>query len=159
LLLLHRTSGEKREESTPAEQVIAQIKDRQTEGYQEIVITGVEVGSYNDNGFKLTDLLKRILSETDIPRLRLSSLQPPEITTELLNLWQNPRLCRHFHLSLQSGCDSVLERMNRRYSTADYAHAVTSVRNAIPDAAITTDIIVGFPGETDDKFENKLSIL
>jgi threonylcarbamoyladenosine tRNA methylthiotransferase MtaB len=129
------------------------MKERQAEGYKEIVITGVEVGSYNDNGVDLTGLLERILEATDIPRLRLSSLQPPEITPELLNLWQDPRLCRHFHLSLQSGSDTVLKRMNRRYTTTGYARAVSLIRSSVPDVAITTDIIVGFPGETEAEFE------
>jgi threonylcarbamoyladenosine tRNA methylthiotransferase MtaB len=142
-----------REASLPVEQVIAEMKERQAEGYKEIVITGVEVGSYNDNGVDLTGLLERILEETDIPRLRLSSLQPPEITPELLNLWQDPRLCRHFHLSLQSGSDTVLKRMNRRYTTTGYARAVSLIRSSVPDVAITTDIIVGFPGETEAEFE------
>ncbi|MBN1367581.1 MAG: tRNA (N(6)-L-threonylcarbamoyladenosine(37)-C(2))-methylthiotransferase MtaB [Dehalococcoidales bacterium] len=142
-----------RETSLPAGQVITEITVRQAEGFKEIVITGVEAGSYNDNGTDLTGLLKIVLAETAIERIRLSSLQPPEITEDLLELWQNPRLCRHFHLALQSGSDGVLKRMHRCYTTADYASAVSLIRACIPDAAITTDIIVGFPGETEQEFE------
>ena len=137
------------EASLPPEQVISEIKKRQEEGYKEVVITGVEVGSYD---FSLQSLLTLILAETAVPRLRLSSLQPPEVTPELIGLWQNPRLCRHFHLSLQSGSNTVLKRMNRRYTTADYARAVSLIRSAAPEAAITTDIITGFPGETEAEF-------
>jgi threonylcarbamoyladenosine tRNA methylthiotransferase MtaB len=101
--------------------------------------------------------LGKILNLTDIPRIRLSSLQPGEIEPELIDLWQNPRLCRHFHLSLQSGSDVILKRMERSYSSSDYARAVTLIRNRIPEAAITSDIIIGFPGETDDEFMKSYS--
>jgi threonylcarbamoyladenosine tRNA methylthiotransferase MtaB len=87
-----------------------------------------------------------------VARLRLSSLQPREITPGLIELWQDQRLCRHFHLSLQSGSGAVLERMKRRYTAADYQRAVASIREAVPGAAVTTDVIAGFPGETDDEF-------
>jgi threonylcarbamoyladenosine tRNA methylthiotransferase MtaB len=135
--------------SRPANDVIGDISQRVDEGYKEIVLTGTCIGSYRPG---LEPLLKRILSETGTQRLRLSSLQPQEITDDLLNLWQNDRLCRHLHIPLQSGSDRVLQRMGRRYSTTDYAKAVSQIREAIPDVAITTDIMVGFPGETDEEF-------
>lgn len=141
------------ETSLPAAQVIIEIQARQAEGFKEIVITGVEVGSYQDNATDLTGLLQRVLAETSIERIRLSSLQPAEITNGLLALWQNPRLCRHFHLSLQSGSDGVLKRMNRRYTASEYAKAVSLIRTAVPEAAITTDVIAGFPGETETEFD------
>jgi threonylcarbamoyladenosine tRNA methylthiotransferase MtaB len=141
-----------REQSLPADGVISEIKQRVADGDKEVVLTGTEIGAYNCEDVSLAGLLKRILAETEIARLRLSSLQPPEITSELLGLWQDERLCRHFHLSLQSGRDSVLKRMGRRYRTADYRRAVEQIRRAVPGLAITTDIIVGFPGETDDEF-------
>jgi threonylcarbamoyladenosine tRNA methylthiotransferase MtaB len=140
------------ERSLPADGVISEIKQRSAEGDKEVVLTGTEIGAYNHQDVGLAGLLKRILKETGIARLRLSSLQPPEITPELLELWCDERLCRHFHLSLQSGSDSVLQRMGRRYNTADYKRAVAQIRKAVPDAAITTDIIVGFPGESDTEF-------
>ena len=117
------------------------------------MLTGTEIGAYNDEDVGLAGLLKRILAETDIARLRLSSLQPQEITSELIGLWQSERLCRHFHLSLQSGSDAVLKRMSRRYDAAYYKRAVELIREAVPGVAITTDIIVGFPGESDAEFE------
>jgi threonylcarbamoyladenosine tRNA methylthiotransferase MtaB len=142
-----------REQSLPADGVISEIKQRVVDGDREVVLTGTEIGAYNYEDIGLAGLLKRILEETGIARLRLSSLQPLEITPELLGLWQDEKLCRHFHLSLQSGSDSVLERMGRRYRTADYKRAVEQIREAIPGVAITTDIIVGFPGESDDEFK------
>ncbi|MDD5127906.1 MAG: tRNA (N(6)-L-threonylcarbamoyladenosine(37)-C(2))-methylthiotransferase MtaB [Dehalococcoidales bacterium] len=141
------------ESSVPADEVVAAVKRLTSEDYKEIVLTGTEIGSYCDKGTTLAGLLRRILAETEVPRLRLSSLQPPEISGELIGLWQDCRLCPHFHLSLQSGSDSALRRMKRRYSTADYERAVALIRAAVPQAAITTDVIVGFPGETAAEFD------
>jgi threonylcarbamoyladenosine tRNA methylthiotransferase MtaB len=141
-----------REKSLPTTRVVAEVKQRVADGYKEVVLTGTKVGSYRDNGTSLKELLERILAETDIPRLRLSSLQPQEISPELIGLWHDERLCPHFHLSLQSGSDSVLGRMKRLYSVSEYQKAVSLVRHFLPDAAITTDVIVGFPVETTEEF-------
>ncbi len=137
----------------PPEKIMEQIKARVTAGYKEIILTGTKIGTYKYNGTDLQKLIKHILNETDIQRLHLSSLQPQEISKELLTLWQNPRLYRHFHIALQSGSETVLKRMGRRYSLSDYSKAVSSVRNVISDPAITTDIMVGFPGESDKEFD------
>ena len=145
-----------REESLAPDKVIREIKLREEQGYREIVLTGVEVGSYHYGGLNIAGLLQKALSETAIPRIRLSSLQPEEINTELVRLWRDSRLCRHFHISLQSGSDFVLRRMNRRYTTKMYEHAISIIRDALPDAAITTDVITGFSGETDGEFEETL---
>ncbi len=142
-----------RVQSVPVEEVVAEIQKRAMGGVKETVLTGTEIGAYHSGGIDLIGLLKRILAETAVTRLRLSSLQPQEITEELLVLWRDSRLCPHFHLSLQSGSDSVLQRMKRRYSTADYQRAVILIRKSLPEAAITTDVIVGFPGETGAEFE------
>ncbi len=142
-----------REKSTPVDQIVAEVRHRMANGYKEVVLTGVKIGSYNSDGVNLKGLLEHILGETDITRLRLSSLQPQEISPELIGLWRDSRLCRHFHLSLQSGSDGVLNRMKRRYSVSDYQRAVSLIRALVPEAAITTDIIVGFPGETEEEFE------
>jgi threonylcarbamoyladenosine tRNA methylthiotransferase MtaB len=142
-----------REFSIPAAEILAQIKEKTAAGFKEIVLTGTEIGAYNVECVSLNELLERILVETDIARLRLSSLQPHHITAELLALWKNPRLCPHFHLSLQSGSDTVLKRMKRRYKTPDYLRAVAIIRESVPDAAVTTDVIVGFPGETEVEFK------
>jgi len=142
-----------REESVPVGQVIEQVHELESAGTKEIVLTGTEIGIYFDNGLDLKGLLERILSETSVLRLRLSSLQPPEITPELVGLWKDSRLCPHFHLSLQSGSDTILRRMKRRYTIDEYRRKVELVRNSVPDVAITTDIIVGFPGETEIAFQ------
>ena len=142
-----------REESLPAEQVVAEVRHRVAQGYKEVVLTGVKIGAYNYDGVNLNGLLEHILIETGVERLRLSSLQPQEISPELIGLWRNQRLCPHFHLSLQSGSDEVLRRMKRRYSLSHYEHSVSLIRAQLPEAAITTDVMVGFPGETSAEFE------
>jgi threonylcarbamoyladenosine tRNA methylthiotransferase MtaB len=142
-----------RETSLPASEVIAEVSRRVADGYLEVVLTGTKIGTYHHNGTDLKGLLERILAETDVRRLRLSSLQPQEISPGLLGLLADDRLCPHFHLSLQSGSDSVLARMGRRYSAKEYEQTVSLIRESVPDAAITTDIIVGFPGETNEEFK------
>jgi threonylcarbamoyladenosine tRNA methylthiotransferase MtaB len=146
-----------REKSVPLDRVIDEVKQLVADGYKEVVLTGTEIGAYNDSRVGLKGLLQRILEETGVARLRLSSLQPQEITTELIGLWQDQRLCRYFHLSLQSGSDSVLKRMERRYTTAEYQRAVDLIRGVVPGVAITTDVIVGFPGETEAEFKQSYS--
>ena len=142
-----------REKSLPVDRIVAEVRQRVANGYQEVLLTGVKIGSYSYDGVNLRGLLEHILAETGVARLRLSSLQPQEIPPELIALWRDSRLCRHFHLSLQSGNDSVLKRMKRRYSISDYLQSVSLIRTLLPEAAITTDIIVGFPGETSAEFE------
>lgn len=124
-------------------------------GYQEAVLTGVHLGSYgHDLGHQdgLFQLVQAILTDTDIPRLRLSSLEPWDLSPDFFDLWQNPRLCRHFHLPLQSGCDATLKRMLRRTNQRQFSALVVAARERIPNLSITTDVIVGFPGETDEEF-------
>jgi threonylcarbamoyladenosine tRNA methylthiotransferase MtaB len=121
-----------------------------------VVLTGTRVGGYAFEGLNLRGLLQRILDETKIPGVRLSSLQPQEISPALIKLWKDSRLCPHFHLSLQSGSAGVLKRMNRRYSPEEYQETVKLIRKKVPAVAITTDVIVGFPGETDKEFEESL---
>ncbi len=142
-----------REKSLPTSQIVAEVKHRVAQGYKEVVLTGTKIGSYKHDGVNLKGLLEHILTETDVTRLRLSSLQPQEISPELIGLWHDQRLCPHFHLPLQSGSDAVLSRMKRHYSISDYQGAVSLIRALVPEAAITTDIIVGFPGESDEEFE------
>jgi threonylcarbamoyladenosine tRNA methylthiotransferase MtaB len=141
-----------REISLPPTEIISEIIKRQGLGYREIVLTGTKVGTYNHEQMNLAGLLRLILEKTTVPRLRLSSLQPDEISPELLDRWEDRRLCRHFHLALQNGSDSVLERMRRRYRTADYDRAIAMLRSKIPGVAVTTDIITGFPGESETEF-------
>jgi len=141
------------EESLPVDRVVAEVKSRVASGYKEVVMTGVKIGSYNCDGVNLKGLLEHILAETGVTRLRLSSLQPGEVSSGLIGLWRDGKLCRHFHLSLQSGSNAVLSRMRRQYGTGDYQQAVSLIRASVPGAAITTDIITGFPGETEAEFE------
>lgn len=147
-----------REKSLPADQVIDEINKRVADGFQEVILTGTEIGRYQSDGLDLKGLIVYILQQTEIIRLRLSSVQPDEVKLELISLWQNPRLCRHFHISLQSGSDTVLQRMNRHYTADEFAKTVASIRAEIPDAAITTDIIVGFPGETEAEFQQSYDL-
>jgi threonylcarbamoyladenosine tRNA methylthiotransferase MtaB len=141
------------EYSLPVPRIVSQIRSRAAMGCREVVLTGTKIGSYMYEGAGLGDLLKCILRGTDVERLRLSSLQPEEVSADLLGLWEDKRLCRHFHLALQAGSDTVLHRMRRRYSVARYWETVSLVREAVPGAAITTDIMVGFPGESSEDFE------
>ena len=132
-------------------------------GTREIVLTGVHLGSWgNDRAGKtgkLTDLIHTILAETDVPRLRLSSLEPWDIDEDFFGLWQDPRLCRHLHLPLQSGSAGVLRRMARKVTPRSYADLLAAARNAIPGIAITTDLIAGFPGETEEEFAETLEFV
>jgi threonylcarbamoyladenosine tRNA methylthiotransferase MtaB len=146
-----------REYSLPASQIIDEVKQKVALGYKEVVLTGTKVGSYKDDGAGLRDLVQRILTSTGIERLRLSSLQPSEISSEFLALWQDERLCRHFHLALQSGSETVLQRMRRNYSLNQYQRTVNLIKEKIPDAAITTDIMVAFPGESNEESEQSYS--
>jgi len=130
-------------------------------GCKEIVITGIQIASYGNDLNNTDDLITLIKCIHDIPgleRLRLGSLEPSIITKEFLQIaGRLPKLCDHFHLSLQSGCDRTLKRMNRRYSTNQYAQVVADVRSYFPQGALTTDIIVGFPGETEEDFAESLA--
>ena len=145
-----------KEMSVPADKVLALVKGLLADSYREIVLTGTEIGAYSIGGINLEGLIQRILAETAVPRLRMSSLQPHQVSPTLIALWQNPRLCPHFHLSLQSGSDAVLQRMKRKYTAAQFLQAVELIRSVVPDAAITTDVIVGFPGETEAEFKATL---
>jgi threonylcarbamoyladenosine tRNA methylthiotransferase MtaB len=140
------------ERSRPAAQVISEVQGREKEGLKEVVLTGTRIGIYNHDELNFEGLLERLLSETSIQRFRLSSLQPREIDTGLLDLFKDERLCPHFHLSLQSGSDTVLKRMKRCYGIDEYRAAVARIKLTVPEVAITTDVIVGFPGETEEEF-------
>ena len=141
------------ERCLPMADVVNEVKARVALGYKEVVLTGTKIGDYKYDGANLRQLVEQVLAATGVERLHLSSLQPRDISPELISLWQDPRLCRHFHLALQSGSDAVLRRMRRHYSVDDYRQAVFLIRKTVPDVAITTDIMVGFPGETAEEFE------
>ncbi|MBN1486782.1 MAG: tRNA (N(6)-L-threonylcarbamoyladenosine(37)-C(2))-methylthiotransferase MtaB [Anaerolineae bacterium] len=141
--------------SLPLVQAVEAVQERVARGAQEVVLTGVSLGAYGqdlglENG--LAQLVAAILQDTELPRLRLSSVEPWDVDENLLSLWENPRLCRQLHLPLQAGTDLVLRRMGRRITTAEFAHLVDFAREVSPAIALTTDLIVGFPGETADDF-------
>jgi threonylcarbamoyladenosine tRNA methylthiotransferase MtaB len=126
---------------------------------QEIVLTGVHLGSWGqdfDRPQRLVDLVRAILAETESPRLRLSSLEPWDLNTHFFDLWQDSRLCRHLHLPLQSGSAATLRRMARKTTPHSFAELVAAARAIIPQVAITTDIITGFPGESETEFNESL---
>jgi threonylcarbamoyladenosine tRNA methylthiotransferase MtaB len=149
-----------RAKSRPRAEIIDEIRARAADGYLEAVLTGVHVGSYGrEFGDSLVGLVQATLKETDIARLRLSSIEPWDFDPALLSLWPEKRLCRHLHLPLQSGCDATLRRMGRRYSTREFAEIVTRARQSVPEMAVTTDVIVGFPGETDAEFAASLEFV
>ncbi len=138
------------ERSRPVAEVVAEVNRLGAEGYREVVLTGVHLGGYgSDLGSSLFELVQRVLAETDVPRIRLTSLEPWDLPDNFFSLWENPRLQPHLHLPLQSGCDSTLRRMARRCDTSSYRGLVDAARAGIPGLSLTTDLIVGFPGETD----------
>jgi threonylcarbamoyladenosine tRNA methylthiotransferase MtaB len=141
--------------SRPINDILLDIHSALDGGSQEIVITGVHLGSWGHDFFepmRLESLVRAILQDTATPRLRLSSLEPWDISGDFFELWHDSRLCRHLHLPLQSGSADTLKRMGRKITPQDYAELIHQARLAIPDVAITTDIITGFPGESEDEF-------
>lgn len=148
------------ERSRPLAEIIAEINTLHQQGIQEVVLTGVHLGGYGaDLHLNLVDLIQAILQNTAIARLRLGSLEPWELTEDFFQLFNNPRLMPHLHLPLQSGADSVLRRMARRCKTSEFKALVERLRTINPDFNITTDIMVGFPGETDKEWRESYAFI
>lgn len=149
--------------SRKLESVVKEITEIAEKGIKEVVITGIHVASYGidfDNNTRLIDLLEAIQKIDGIKRIRLGSLEPNIITEEFVNrLKKVTKMCDHFHLSLQSGCDETLKRMNRKYTAETFEKEVNLLRNTFPDVALTTDVIVGFPGETEEEFNETYKYL
>ena len=157
--------------SRPVQAIVDEVNLLYRLGYREAVLTGVQIGAYGSDwdrerrrvkkgaGPTLTELAARILSDTPMPRIRISSIQPQDWPDGFLELWQDPRMCRHLHLPLQSGSDAVLKRMVRRYRAADFRSLVDRVRAVAPEAAITADVMVGFPGETESEHAESLALI
>ncbi len=143
--------------SRKQEEILDEVRTLSSNGYKEVVLTGIHIGSYGmdfKDGSDLMSLLEEIDKVPGIERVRISSLEPGTMTKEFIERLKNlKKICPHFHLSLQSGCDSVLKRMNRKYKTADFTASVENLRKAFDRPAITTDVIAGFPGETEAEFE------
>ncbi len=148
--------------SVHPDRVINEINAAVKGGVQEAVLTGVQLTSYGKDlldPLDLKNLVERVFEDTELPRLRLSSLEPWNLPDEFLRLWENPRLCRQLHLPLQSGSASILRRMVRPITPQRYAKIIEEVRDLVPDIALTTDIISGFPGETQAEFEESLDFI
>lgn len=137
------------------EDVLNEINELAKSGYKEVVLTGIHLSSYGvDTGETLLSLIEHVHEIEGIERIRLGSLEPRIVTEDFAKrLSELTKICPHFHLSLQSGCDSVLKRMNRRYDTAEYEAGCDLLRKYFTHPAITTDVIVGFPGETEEEFK------
>jgi threonylcarbamoyladenosine tRNA methylthiotransferase MtaB len=148
------------ERSRPVADIVAEINRLHASGIQEVVLTGVHLGGYgSDSGSNLLQLVRAVLADTDIPRLRLGSLEPWDLPDGLWAEFANPRFMPHLHLPMQSGADSVLRRMARRCRTAEFAAMLAEARAAVPDLHVTTDIIVGFPGESDAEWAQTLAFV
>lgn len=148
------------ERSRSEQEIIDEINRLHTSGIQEVVITGVHVGGYgSDNGSNLHQLLQLILQHTSIPRVRLASVEPWDLPDNFFELFTKPRLMPHMHLPLQSGADSVLRRMARRCKTEEFSRIVEMARSVDPLFNVTTDIIVGFPGETEGEWQQTLEFV
>jgi threonylcarbamoyladenosine tRNA methylthiotransferase MtaB len=157
--------------SRPADAIVAEVRELVARGCQEVVLTGVQIGAYGRDRYRergaelalpgqpLAALIRRVLDETPVARLRVSSIQPQDWSPAFFELFADPRFGRHLHLPLQAGSDATLRRMSRRYSTGDFAELVARVRDRAPDVAITADIIVGFPGESEDDHEASLAFV
>ncbi len=149
-----------RERSMKKEVVISEAQ-RLSKTHKEIVLTGIHTGRYGrDAGTNLSSLIRELLDKTEVERIRISSIEVTEIDDELIKMMkENPRIARHLHIPLQSGCDSVLKRMNRPYTTDMYYEKLQKIRNEIPDISISCDVIVGFPMETDEEFNATYSFM
>ncbi len=149
--------------SLPKARAVAQTEQLRREGYRELVFTGIEISSWGHdlkNGETLIDLLEAVSAAAGDMRLRLGSLEPRTITEDFCRRASKlPNLCPHFHLSLQSGCDETLRRMNRKYDTARFYESVTLLRQYFDRPAVTTDLICGFPGETEEEFAATLAFI
>ena len=143
--------------------ILKEIEEISSKGIKEVVITGIHVASYGrdfKNSYRLIDLLEDINKIEGIKRIRLGSLEPTLITQEFVSrLTKLEKVCDHFHLSLQSGCDETLKRMNRKYTTNEFKDCTDLLKKAYSDVSLTTDIIVGFPGETNEEFEKTYNFL
>ena len=146
--------------SRPLADVIADIQSALDGGTKEIVLTGVHLGSWGQEwGMHLRELVRAILDRTETLRLRLSSLEPWDLDADFFQVWEDERLCQHLHLPLQSGCMATLKRMARKTTPASFRDLVAAARKIMPDMAITTDVIAGFPGETDEEFAESLEFI
>lgn len=148
--------------SRKPDSITAEVKELAENGFKEIVLTGIHVASYGRDlgNTSLIDIIEKVHEIDGIQRIRMSSVDPNVMTDDFIErLSYLPKICGHFHLSLQSGCDETLKRMNRKYTTGEYRKTVKKLREVFTDVAITTDLIVGFPGETDEEFQKTVDFI
>lgn len=146
--------------SRDPEEVVKEAQRLADDGFSEIILVGIHIASYglDTKNTSLADIIRRVNKVRGVKRIRLSSIEPMTLNSEFTEkISSADKLCHHFHLSLQSGCDETLKRMNRRYTSAEYEEIVNAIRKHFPDAAVTTDIMVGFPGETEEEFSKSAS--
>lgn len=148
-----------RERSVAGADIVEEIRRCLALGEREIVLTGVQLGAWKEGDRRLPDLIGDILSKTDVERLRLSSIEPWHLRPELYELWSDKRLCPHFHTPVQSGSDAVLSMMRRRTHLAEFESKINDLRRKIPNVRASTDLIVGFPGETDAMWRETLDFI
>jgi threonylcarbamoyladenosine tRNA methylthiotransferase MtaB len=151
-----------RSRSAQPDQVVAQVRHL-AEKYREVVLSGINLGRWGrdlESGMRLASLVRRLLDETPVARLRLSSVEPMDFSNDLLGLMaESPRVAKHVHAPLQSGSDRVLRRMHRKYRPRHYADRILRARDAMPDCAVGADVMTGFPGETDQEFEESRAFI
>ena len=155
-----------REKNYPLKEILARINQKLREGYKEIVLTGINITSWKDRnggartgrGYDFSDLVRLILDNTAVSRCRISSMEPESVNARFAKFLKNPRLCPHIHLPLQSGSDKILKLMRRKYDAKKIEKACALIKSAAPDAAVTTDVIVGFPSETEKDFRETVRL-
>lgn len=145
--------------SIPAAELVRRINDLHGQGVHEVVLTGVHIGDYEDQGKKLEDLIETLLLKTRMPRFRLSSLEPVELSDRLLDLYQDERMCPHFHMSIQSAETNTLRAMKRQYGQNEVIAALQKIRDRLPGSFVGMDVIAGFPTETESQFEETFKTL
>ncbi len=148
--------------SRNTDSIVEEVKRLAQSGFVEVVLTGIHIGSYGKdlNNISLIDIIEKIHEIDGIERIRMSSVEPKTLDDNFIQrLSKLKKICQHFHLSMQSGCDETLKRMNRKYTTGEYREVVNNLRRKFSEVAITTDVIVGFPGETDEEFEKTLDFV
>ena len=156
--IVTKARGEER--SRPIPEVVEELNRLHATGIQEAVLTGVHIGGYgSDLGSSLTELIQAVLEQTDIPRLRIGAVEPWDLPQQFWSLFSNQRFMPHLHLPLQSGSDKILRRMARRCKKDEFAQLVASARATIPNFNITTDVIVGFPGEEEDEWRESIEFI
>lgn len=140
--------------SIPVAELVRRVRELHGQGLNEVVLTGVHIGDYEDGDKRLEELVEELLAKTAVPRFRLTSLEPVELTPRLLELFASPRLCPHFHMSIQSANTRVLHAMKRKYGQAEVLDAFARIEKQLPHAFVGMDVIAGFPGETEEEFED-----